>query len=156
MLSAIPPHALASLKQLAEKMEKILLVALDGYGNTFVEPKVELGARFGHLVCESNSNRIQERQSTSNGLLNIQCASSTCFKSHKPSLPSSPTPNSSPTCVARGQRWTLNPSATSPRWCATADMKTSSSCSKATSWLSWMGWCAALSHLEVPHAAVSL
>ena len=32
-------------------MEKILLVALDSYGNTFVEPKVELGARFGHLVC---------------------------------------------------------------------------------------------------------
>lgn len=33
-------------------MEKILLVALDSYGNTFVEPKVELGARFGHLVRE--------------------------------------------------------------------------------------------------------
>lgn len=33
-------------------MEKILLVALENYGNTFVEPKVELGARFGHLVCE--------------------------------------------------------------------------------------------------------
>ncbi|EEB91776.1 hypothetical protein MPER_09814 [Moniliophthora perniciosa FA553] len=31
-------------------MEKILLVALNDYGNTFVEPKVELGARFGHLV----------------------------------------------------------------------------------------------------------
>lgn len=31
-------------------MEKILLVALESYGNTFVEPKVELGARFGHLV----------------------------------------------------------------------------------------------------------
>jgi regulatory factor X len=31
-------------------MEKILLVALEHYGNTFVEPKVELGARFGHLV----------------------------------------------------------------------------------------------------------
>ena len=31
-------------------MEKILLVSLEGYGNTFVEPKVELGARFGHLV----------------------------------------------------------------------------------------------------------
>jgi regulatory factor X len=33
-------------------MEKILLVSLEGYGNTFVEPKVELGARFGHLVCK--------------------------------------------------------------------------------------------------------
>lgn len=35
---------------MAVKMEKILLTALEGYGNTFVEPKVELGARFGHLV----------------------------------------------------------------------------------------------------------
>ena len=33
-------------------MEKILLLALENYGSTFVEPKVELGARFGHLVCE--------------------------------------------------------------------------------------------------------
>lgn len=31
-------------------MEKLLLSALEGYGATFVEPKVELGARFGHLV----------------------------------------------------------------------------------------------------------
>lgn len=53
MLSAIPPQALNSLRQLADKMEKILLLALENYGNTFVEPKVELGARFGHLVCES-------------------------------------------------------------------------------------------------------
>ncbi|KZS97588.1 hypothetical protein SISNIDRAFT_521649 [Sistotremastrum niveocremeum HHB9708] len=50
MLSPIPPPALTSLRQLADKMEKILLAALEGYGNTFVEPKVELGARFGHLV----------------------------------------------------------------------------------------------------------
>ena len=53
MLSPIPPHALTSLRQLAEKMEKILLLSLEGFGSTFVEPKVELGARFGHLVCES-------------------------------------------------------------------------------------------------------
>ena len=53
MLSPISSQALVSLRQLANKMEKILLVALDNYGNTFVEPKVELGARFGHLVCES-------------------------------------------------------------------------------------------------------
>jgi regulatory factor X len=52
MLSPITPTSLASLRQLANKMEKILLVALESYGNTFVEPKVELGARFGHLVCE--------------------------------------------------------------------------------------------------------
>lgn len=50
MLSPIPPQALTSLRQLADKMEKILLLALANYGNTFVEPKVELGARFGHLV----------------------------------------------------------------------------------------------------------
>ncbi|OBZ76593.1 Transcription factor RFX3 [Grifola frondosa] len=50
MLSPIPPASLAGLRQLADKMEKILLVALDSYGQTFVEPKVELGARFGHLV----------------------------------------------------------------------------------------------------------
>ncbi|TFK43523.1 hypothetical protein BDQ12DRAFT_675116 [Crucibulum laeve] len=50
MLSPIQATSLASLRQLALKMEKILLIALDNYGNTFVEPKVELGARFGHLV----------------------------------------------------------------------------------------------------------
>ncbi|KAF9534318.1 hypothetical protein CPB83DRAFT_756381 [Crepidotus variabilis] len=50
MLSPIPAPSLASLRQLALKMEKILLAALENYGNTFVEPKVELGARFGHLV----------------------------------------------------------------------------------------------------------
>ncbi|EJD53783.1 hypothetical protein AURDEDRAFT_110534 [Auricularia subglabra TFB-10046 SS5] len=50
MLTSIPPAALTSLRQLADKMEKILMVALENYGNTFVEPKVELGARFGHLV----------------------------------------------------------------------------------------------------------
>ncbi|KAI0036828.1 hypothetical protein K488DRAFT_75815 [Vararia minispora EC-137] len=50
LLSTIPPPALANLRGLADKMEKILLFSLEGYGNTFVEPKVELGARFGHLV----------------------------------------------------------------------------------------------------------
>ncbi|KAJ3559208.1 hypothetical protein NP233_g11327 [Leucocoprinus birnbaumii] len=50
MLSPIPPASLTNLRQLALKMEKILLAALEGYGNTFVEPKVELGARFGHLI----------------------------------------------------------------------------------------------------------
>ncbi|KAF9009051.1 hypothetical protein BDQ17DRAFT_1448955 [Cyathus striatus] len=50
MLSPIGATSLSNLRQLALKMEKILLVALDNYGNTFVEPKVELGARFGHLV----------------------------------------------------------------------------------------------------------
>ncbi|KAI0269149.1 hypothetical protein BC834DRAFT_614192 [Gloeopeniophorella convolvens] len=50
LLSSVSASSLASLRQLADKMEKILLVSLEGYGNTFVEPKVELGARFGHLV----------------------------------------------------------------------------------------------------------
>lgn len=50
MLSPIPPNLLNNLRQLALKMEKMLLAALEGYGNTFVEPKVELGARFGHLI----------------------------------------------------------------------------------------------------------
>ncbi|TFY83610.1 hypothetical protein EWM64_g408 [Hericium alpestre] len=50
LLSSISAASLASLRQLADKMEKILLVSLESYGNTFVEPKVELGARFGHLV----------------------------------------------------------------------------------------------------------
>jgi regulatory factor X len=58
MLSPIPASSLSSLRQLALKMEKILLVALENYGNTFVEPKVELGARFGHLVCKSHSLRV--------------------------------------------------------------------------------------------------
>ncbi|THH14676.1 hypothetical protein EW146_g5682 [Bondarzewia mesenterica] len=50
LLSSIPAASLANLRQLADKMEKILLISLENYGNTFVEPKVELGARFGHLV----------------------------------------------------------------------------------------------------------
>ncbi|KAL0950021.1 hypothetical protein HGRIS_010029 [Hohenbuehelia grisea] len=50
MLSPISTQSLQSLRQLANKMEKILLAALENYGNTFLEPKVELGARFGHLV----------------------------------------------------------------------------------------------------------
>ncbi|KAI6113671.1 hypothetical protein EV401DRAFT_2058652 [Pisolithus croceorrhizus] len=50
MLSPIPSGSMTNLRQFAGRMEKILLLALEGYGNTFVEPKVELGARFGHLV----------------------------------------------------------------------------------------------------------
>lgn len=50
ILAPIPTPALASLRGLADQMEKVLLLALENYGSTFVEPKVELGARFGHLV----------------------------------------------------------------------------------------------------------
>ncbi|GJJ07458.1 hypothetical protein Clacol_001660 [Clathrus columnatus] len=73
ILSPIPPHILTSLRQLADKMEKILLLALENYGPTFVEPKVELGARFGHLVAQalstvlSNPKQLADmRQSWSN------------------------------------------------------------------------------------------
>ena len=67
MLSPIPPASVASLRQLAVKMEKILLTALEGYGNTFVEPKVELGARFGHLVRKCYFTIVIETYHISNG-----------------------------------------------------------------------------------------
>lgn len=63
MLSPIAPQSLAGLRQLADKMEKILLVALENYGNTFVEPKVELGARFGHLVCGYHASCLRRTAS---------------------------------------------------------------------------------------------
>lgn len=52
MLSPIPTATLTAVRQLADKVEKILLVSLEHYGRTFADPKVELGTRFGHLVCE--------------------------------------------------------------------------------------------------------
>ena len=58
MLSPLPTTSLNNLRQLASQMEKILLLALEGYGTTFVEPKVELGARFGHLVCACTLARL--------------------------------------------------------------------------------------------------
>ena len=57
MLSPISSQSLSGLKQLADKMEKILLMSLEHYGNTFVEPKVELGARFGHLVRKCHNEQ---------------------------------------------------------------------------------------------------
>lgn len=36
-------------------MEQILVSSLTGYGSSFVEPRVELGARFGHLLRASPS-----------------------------------------------------------------------------------------------------
>ena len=83
MLSPIAPQSLAGLRQLADKMEKILLVALENYGNTFVEPKVELGARFGHLVCASLSLRfsLSSLCSSLSSLSHIPllCLSRTCL-----------------------------------------------------------------------------
>ncbi len=82
MLSPIPSASLTNLRQFANKMEKILLVALEGYGNTFVEPKVELGARFGHLVCQSSSFLVLHLILTSS-----QYDSSIYTKSLKLSIP---------------------------------------------------------------------
>ncbi|KZT62978.1 hypothetical protein CALCODRAFT_425563 [Calocera cornea HHB12733] len=46
----LPPTALQQLKLMADKMEKILLSAVEGYQANFYESKIEFGARFGHLV----------------------------------------------------------------------------------------------------------
>ena len=82
MLSPIPTATLAAVKQLADKMEKILLVSLEHYGNTFVEPKVELGARFGHLVCKcSRFTRSPPRSLSS---IAFQCVSWIFTRLHKP------------------------------------------------------------------------
>jgi hypothetical protein len=53
ILSPIEATSLASIRQLGNKMENILLAALDSYNNTFVEIRVVLGARFGHRLCKS-------------------------------------------------------------------------------------------------------
>lgn len=82
MLSPIAAASLSSLRQLALKMEKILLVALENYGNTFVEPKVELGARFGHLVCKSQVSTFSD--STYKYASFFQCDSWTSIKSRRP------------------------------------------------------------------------
>lgn len=79
MLSPLPAASLNNLRQLASQMEKILLLALEGYGTTFVEPKVELGARFGHLVCTYTLARMVKRCLTDVFL--IQCDSWTFTKS---------------------------------------------------------------------------
>ncbi|KAJ7913520.1 hypothetical protein B0H13DRAFT_1612524 [Mycena leptocephala] len=50
ILSPIEATSLASIRQLGNKMENILLAALDSYNNTFVEIRVVLGARFGHRL----------------------------------------------------------------------------------------------------------
>lgn len=49
-LSPLPTTAISALRNLAQNLEQILVSSLDTYGATFVEPKVELGARFGHLL----------------------------------------------------------------------------------------------------------
>ncbi len=53
VLTQIAPQTLTNLRSLADRLERSMLAALDGYGTTFVEPKVELCARFGHLLSKS-------------------------------------------------------------------------------------------------------
>lgn len=80
MLSPISTATLTGLRQLADKMEKILLVALESYGNTFVEPKVELGARFGHLVCTFMHCILSLHVDCSHDADDLQCASLICIR----------------------------------------------------------------------------
>lgn len=42
-----------SLRQLAQNMEQVIIAALASYPNHFVGPKIELAARFGHLVIRN-------------------------------------------------------------------------------------------------------
>ncbi|KAH9808995.1 hypothetical protein DFH28DRAFT_594399 [Melampsora americana] len=49
-LSPMPQQAFASLRQLAQSMEQVIIVALESYPGNFVGPKIELAARFGHLI----------------------------------------------------------------------------------------------------------
>lgn len=134
MLSPIPPNLLNNLRQLALKMEKMLLAALEGYGNTFVEPKVELGARFGHLICAW----FWLRHPTSiDGLLLLQYVFLISIKSLRLWIPSSPTRSNWPTWGAHGKKWTLNQSAINLLWYATAVTRSSSSYWRLSLWLSW-------------------
>ncbi|KAG0146841.1 hypothetical protein CROQUDRAFT_700798 [Cronartium quercuum f. sp. fusiforme G11] len=49
-LSPMPQQAFSSLRQLAQSMEQVIIVALESYSGSFVGPKIELAARFGHLI----------------------------------------------------------------------------------------------------------
>ena len=40
----------AQLRALGGGMEQVIIASLHGYDQSFVSPKVELAARFGHLV----------------------------------------------------------------------------------------------------------
>jgi hypothetical protein len=128
MLSPIPTATLSQLRSLAVKMEKILLMALEGYGNTFVEPKVELGARFGHLVCEC---LIISRNFHTFIDDCFQCATWISTKSPKLSTLSSRTRSNWQKCAALGTRLISSLFAISLLSFAIAVMKIWFSCWKA-------------------------
>lgn len=46
----MPPAAFTALTQLARSMEQVIIVALESFPSNFVSPKIELAARFGHLI----------------------------------------------------------------------------------------------------------
>lgn len=52
-LRQMPQQAFGSLRQLAQNMEQVIIAALEGFSNDFVGPKIELAARFGHLVVRN-------------------------------------------------------------------------------------------------------
>ncbi|KAH9447140.1 hypothetical protein Pst134EA_029182 [Puccinia striiformis f. sp. tritici] len=52
-LNQMPQQAFGSLRQLAQNMEQVIIAALENYPSTFVGPKIELAARFGHLVVRN-------------------------------------------------------------------------------------------------------
>lgn len=49
----MPQQAFGSLRQLAQNMEQVIIAALDNFASAFVGPKIELAARFGHLVVRN-------------------------------------------------------------------------------------------------------
>ncbi|PLW16673.1 hypothetical protein PCANC_13338 [Puccinia coronata f. sp. avenae] len=52
-LNQMPQQAFGSLRQLAHNMEQVIIAALENFPSTFVGPKIELAARFGHLVVRN-------------------------------------------------------------------------------------------------------
>ncbi|WAR64075.1 hypothetical protein PtB15_16B235 [Puccinia triticina] len=52
-LNQMPQQAFGSLRQLAQNMEQVIIAALENFPSTFVGPKIELAARFGHLVVRN-------------------------------------------------------------------------------------------------------
>ncbi|CAH7667904.1 hypothetical protein BY996DRAFT_4587593 [Phakopsora pachyrhizi] len=49
-MTQMPQQAFGSLRQLAQSMEQVIIAAMENYPSSFVGPKIELAARFGHLI----------------------------------------------------------------------------------------------------------
>lgn len=49
-LVPMPATAFSSLRSLADNMEHVIIAALSSLSGAFVGPKIELAARFGHLI----------------------------------------------------------------------------------------------------------